>query len=178
MISAWSDSLLPELIVSRGTRRRATTEALAARILALPESGHSRLRFHQIIESLRDAVRSRWGALLKTADVPLADGSAELDRTVERIQPAHGFEAREEFTTLVRAVEHRIGALEIDEAGRDYLDRLWAFARALASEAQSWPASRRYSRSAVAESLSSPRNRMPTLCAALERLVHDCGSNS
>ena len=177
-IEAWSDDLLPDLIVARGRARHATIESLADRIEALPEKGVSRIRFRRLAEHLRQAVRSRWSALLRMSELVEGDDTSALGRLFAHAQPPQVAEEREGFTRLVAAVEAKVFALDIDPSGREYLERLWSFARAMATETTTWPAGCRYSRASVAKALSIPRNRMPALCAQLEHLVEDSRSGS
>lgn len=175
-IAAWSDDLLPALIVARGRERRAVGTSLADRLEALAPEGVARIRFRRVAEALRRAVRGRWAALLHATDARDGEPMAAFGRLVTHARPPRGFEARESFARLVVDVEQRIGTLDLDDAGRDYLVRLWSFARAIATETHPWPAARRYSRAAVARALSIPRNRMPALCSALEDLIETCRS--
>ncbi len=179
---AWSDELLPELMIARGNRLDAVVGKICRRLARLAVQGIGRFRFKDLIDPFKQAIRRRWNAVWLAAqgEVAFDDGDGEFFRLVGLVRPDSGFEERDVFHHLLACVAQSLDRLETRRKTHLYLEKLWAFLRAHAAEGEpavvggAGPAGRLPSRRRIAELLDIPRYRLPELHATLGGLVETC----
>lgn len=192
LVARWNDELLPDLVTSRGRRQEEVIQRLRERLPDLEREGIHTFRFKDLVDPLKADVRARWAAILDLAfgeSAPEREGERE-GSTVRLTGPDVGIEERQLFRKLVECVLTSLAHLDTDEKTRGYLNVLWQFVRAQASEGVEPGAVSRLDRTLgveietgdeerpslrkLAEQLHIPRERLPALYRTLGDLLEWC----
>ncbi len=190
LVARWNDELLPDLVTLRGQRQEEVVRRLRERLPDLKSAGFAAFRFKDLVDPLKADVRTRWADLLDQSQGEAAPQIGEEGRP-ERVllaQPDLRVEDRQLFRWLVDCVLASMRRLDVGEKTRGYLNTLWQFARAQASEGEvrDLPDSRlrralqavadeqRPSHRRIAELLCIPRERLPGLYEMLGDLLEQC----
>lgn len=186
VVPLWTGNLMPDLVTARGKRRQQVIARLQRHLPELRDEGVRRFHFKQLVDSLKRDVRHRWDALLRDADLEIAEEEARASFAdmLRQVAPELGFEQRESFQQLLSCVDRELEELHLKPATRRYLAELWQFFCIYAAEGDGGgPAQRNPpppenealpSRRQLAEQLGIPRDRIPELLATLGRLINDC----
>jgi hypothetical protein len=190
LVARWNDELLPDLITLRGQRQEEVVRRLRERLPELKRAGFESFRFKDLVDPLKADVRTRWADLLDQSQGEAAPQITEGgERERARLAPPDlRVEDRQLFRWLVDCVLASMRRLDVGEKTRAYLNTLWQFARAQASEGEvrDLPDSRlrralqavadeeRPSHRRIAELLRIPRERLPGLYEMLGDLLEQC----
>jgi hypothetical protein len=180
VVARWNDELLPDLVTARGAQQDEVVERLRRRLAELGGEKES-FRFKELVDALKNDVRTRWAALLdhsegETAAERTGDEPARLIRIV---RPSKEVEERQSFERLTGCMASSLARLALDARSRHHLFTLWQFVRVEASGAAGGPeldggGEKLLSQRKLAELLRIPRDRLPGLFATLRRLLEDC----
>lgn len=173
IVRGWGSELLPDLLTAQGRARLAVGEKLRGLLIQLRETDWQTFRVKDLLEPLKQDIRTRWAALFEaevgdTASELEGDGLREL---VRRIEPCRRLEERDAFRALVNCVSRLIADLQGGGATGRYLETLWGFLRAHAwtGDSDALPSQRK-----LASWLGVPRERLPGLYRTLGRFVERC----
>lgn len=178
VVSAWNDVLLPDLVTARGHAHKRMVATLESLLVRLPVTGIEVFRFGPLIDEMKRDVRTRWGALLETADgETVRHEGGDLVSLVRQMRPDLELEARDRFHQLASCLAESVERSEGRERARAHLSTLWEFVCAWAAETEAktldigdgFPSLRR-----LAGLLQIPRDRLPNLFDTLKSMAEDC----
>jgi hypothetical protein len=178
-VGAWNDDLLPDLITARGWDVRQVTASLERHFRGLAAEGIRALRFHDLVDALRQDARARWRAVWvhSPEGIPPCleeDGFAAVTRLVE----LPGEDERESLHRLLACLERSVEQVaEPPARSRDYLRRLLLFLKSHAADApgeRGAPVRGLPSHRQLAQLLAIPRERLPDLFRTLRDLAEAC----
>ncbi len=135
-VVAWNNELLPELITA--WNREPTLAKLQALIAGLPAANIEVFKFRDLIEPMKDDVRSRWHAIQLDAEgeTTLQRSGGDLASIVRWVRPELDFEHRQSYQELLECVAEGLERLKAHAKTKEYLHRLWLFLRGWAAEAE------------------------------------------
>jgi hypothetical protein len=177
VIPSWNDDLIPRLLKGSARDGQGPVDLLCGRLAHLGAAGFDRVRFKDLIDSLKSDARNRWVALAEQegGETAFEADADSLPSIVRLVRPDSGLEEADAFQKLTGCVRQGVEGMDCDERTRRYLSLLWGHLVAYATETgpagrwTEWPSDRH-----VAEALDIPRRRLPDLYAALGRLVSGC----
>lgn len=172
LVARWNDALLPDLITAERAARRKISENLRDRLLDLEAEGVAVFRFKDLLDALKEDVRTRWGHFYRQADGETAvEEDAEGIRQLVRIlRPETRIEDLDGFKKLVRCVSNLIPKVDTRQKTRVYLEKLWNFLRRWSLDIHEVLPSHRD----LEEELEIPRDRFPGLYQTLAQLTRRC----
>lgn len=169
----WCDELLPDLVTAWA--RGDTVAGFAERLAGIRDDGVEAFHFQDLVESLKEEVRTRWqmAGRVEQGETALEEEDEGSFALVRAVRPDSGFEERQAFDVLLDCTAGRIDTTGGNRKSRDYLHRLWLYLRSWASEAEEdeeqWPSDKRLS-----ELLEIPRARIRDLKSMVGRFVEAC----
>jgi hypothetical protein len=178
-VRRWNDDLLPDLITARGWEVPPLLARVEEHLRRLAVQGVAVFRFQDVVDPLRDDVRSRWRALWAGAqgEVGFEHGEEDLSAIVHLVAPISSLEERESFRDLLDCLERGIESLAERSQGKEYLRRLQMFLRNYAADtdgASTGEDERLPSHRRLAELLGIPRERLRGLFGTLQKLAVAC----
>ncbi len=178
-VEDWCDQLMPELALAWS--KESVVAQLADLLGNLSSDGVETFQFGELLRPLKQEVRRRWGALLKSSGDPiLEDGGEEMSAAVQLVLPDRRMAEQQSFRLLVSCVAESLGKLEETRKTQGYLRKLfqclrhWAAELDEPSEVSELPDGKLPSDKRLSELLDIPRARVKSLRATLGRLVDAC----
>lgn len=174
LVQQWNDELLPDLVTAHGRGRQPVLGTLQRRLRDLEGRGFEAIRFKDLVDPLKQDVRSRWADLLEreVAEVEADEAARQLNAMAHLFRPDFRYEEREAFRALVCCISELLDRFQDGEATRRHLDRLWGFLRTWAGqgeELEGFPSHRK-----LAGLLEIPRDRLPELFGVLRQAATEC----
>ncbi|HEX6903051.1 MAG TPA: hypothetical protein VF789_25260 [Thermoanaerobaculia bacterium] len=178
-VLAWNDDLLPDLITARGWDVRQVTARLERHLCHLAAKGIRAVRFHDLVDALRQDARARWRSVWVHSPEGIPprleeDGFAAVARLVE----LPGEDERESLHRLLACLEQSVERVaEPPARSRDYLRRLLVFLKSHAADApeeRDAPGKGLPSHRQLAQLLAIPRERLPDIFRTLQALAEAC----
>lgn len=174
VVQQWNNELLPDLVTAHGRGRQPVLGSLQRRLQDLEGQGFEAIRFKDLVDPLKQDVRSRWAGLLEreVAEVETDEAARQLNAMAHLFRPDLRLEEREAFRALVCCISELLDRFEDGEVTRRHLERLWGFLRTWAGhgeELEAFPSHRK-----LAGLLEIPRDRLPELFAVLQKAATEC----
>ncbi len=175
LVARWNGLLMPDLVTNRGRLQEEVVRRLRDLLPEMQDEGVEVFRFKELIDPLKADVRARWAFAFEQegGETGMDECEGEEIRRVRLVQPDLGVEERQYLQKVIACVLESVAHLEVSEAMRGYLYRLWQFRRMQAVSGGTgddrMPSARK-----LGELLKVPRERIAELLLKLDELVEQC----
>ncbi len=167
----WAGTVLTDLILAHGPGVTKARQLLRAEILGLRKKGIESFRFSGLCRPLKMEARGRISLFFEVG--PGTKGLIEVtqEKPADDLTIAGmSFETRQHFRKVAECVSRAVASAE-PGAGRERLERLWAFFRQFAATDLD---ERELAATRLSKALAIPRNDIPRLRARLGEMVRRC----
>ncbi|HEX9736144.1 MAG TPA: sigma-70 family RNA polymerase sigma factor [Thermoanaerobaculia bacterium] len=162
LVVPWMETLLPDLVVTRGKGHARLLDKVDGLVGALAGHGVAAFLFKHLVDAVKAEVRGRWAAVFAPP---------------ESVDARPLFEERESFRRLIDCVAAELGSLGVDEKTSSFLRALWEALVSWAGETSGGAelnTDKSPSHREIARLLGIPRDRVPGLYEMLGGVVRAC----